>query len=419
MTLPGAQGQQKAANACPFCGGTGEDCCSKQDQATISTHARDRYRDTAAGDPQTAVPQSAAQDTPDDETTLAPLQGHSIEPSIARAVTPGQEGDAPAQDAPGDDNGRSAASYHGLKGDHESTQDDGGKGEEEAAADSSDKRKPNGEKLSSEEEEKVEELEQRDREVRQHEQAHLAAAGHLANGGARFEYDQGPDGRQYAVGGHVNISFGGGDEPEERLRDAEQAERAALAPAEPSPQDRKVASKARQAANDARQDLSEERAEEAKETSTDADAGQSSGIGRATGETLVGRTAGSGNATGHAASNRPASGDEEESSGFGGPAQAGPQVDRSRDEHPAGVFGATPPEQKPSSSNHTPPDPGQGTSKHDRDDIAPDIDDGPSIRQQGKLEMHRMAASYGDQRIAAPTRNFALATIGSRVHTFA
>ncbi len=93
--------------------------------------------------------------------------------------------------------------------------------------------------------------------MRQHEQAHLAAAGHLAKGGARYEYEKGPDGRQYASGGDVSISFGGRT-PEERLRNAEQAERAALAPAEPSPQDRKVASEARRAAGEARREIQEE-----------------------------------------------------------------------------------------------------------------------------------------------------------------
>ncbi|MFA5019420.1 MAG: putative metalloprotease CJM1_0395 family protein, partial [Methylobacter sp.] len=51
----------------------------------------------------------------------------------------------------------------------------------------------------------VSELKQRDAEVKAHEAAHLAAAGGIATGGASFDYQQGPDGIQYAIGGEVSI----------------------------------------------------------------------------------------------------------------------------------------------------------------------------------------------------------------------
>ncbi len=124
-----------------------------------------------------------------------------------------------------------------------------------------------GKRLSKEEQEQVRELAQRDKEVRQHEQAHLMAGGHLARGGARYDYQRGPDGRQYAVGGEVNISLGGGNTPEERLHNSSQAERAALAPGEPSPQDRKVAAEARRQALDAQREIAEERAEQTEQPS--------------------------------------------------------------------------------------------------------------------------------------------------------
>ncbi|BCX81100.1 hypothetical protein MIT9_P0678 [Methylomarinovum caldicuralii] len=91
----------------------------------------------------------------------------------------------------------------------------------------------------------VEQLRQRDREVRAHEMAHLAAAGSYALGGPTFEYQVGPDGRRYAIGGHVNIDTSPvpGD-PEATLRKAETIRRAALAPGDPSPQDRSVAAAA-------------------------------------------------------------------------------------------------------------------------------------------------------------------------------
>lgn len=89
-------------------------------------------------------------------------------------------------------------------------------------------------------------LQKRDREVRQHEMAHLAASGGLALSGASYSFRRGPDGVAYAVGGEVSIDTSPGRTPQETLQRAETIVRAALAPAEPSPQDRAVAAKARQ-----------------------------------------------------------------------------------------------------------------------------------------------------------------------------
>src|SRR5437016_5601661 len=61
--------------------------------------------------------------------------------------------------------------------------------------------------LTDEQKQQLDQLKKRDAEVRQHEQAHLAAAGGNARSGAVFEYKMGPDGRQYAVGGHVDIDL--------------------------------------------------------------------------------------------------------------------------------------------------------------------------------------------------------------------
>ncbi|HHC73090.1 MAG TPA: hypothetical protein ENK54_09360 [Thiotrichales bacterium] len=102
----------------------------------------------------------------------------------------------------------------------------------------------------------VEALERRDREVRAHEQAHLAAAGRWARGGATFETRRGPDGREYAVGGEVNIDSGPvpGD-PRATLAKAQQIRAAALAPAQPSAQDRAVAARASRMEMEARAEL--------------------------------------------------------------------------------------------------------------------------------------------------------------------
>lgn len=99
--------------------------------------------------------------------------------------------------------------------------------------------------LSAEDTKKVEDLKKRDDEVRRHEQAHKAAAGQYARGGAQFEYETGPDGKRYAVGGEVNIDTSTiSNDPEGSIRKAEQIKRAALAPESPSGQDRKVAADA-------------------------------------------------------------------------------------------------------------------------------------------------------------------------------
>ncbi len=113
--------------------------------------------------------------------------------------------------------------------------------------------------LTEQEQQQVEELKHRDSEVKAHEQAHLSAAGGLARGGASFDYETGPDGKRYAVGGEVNIDTSrASDDPQANLRKAQQIRRAATAPADPSAQDRSVASEASRMEAQARVELSEQ-----------------------------------------------------------------------------------------------------------------------------------------------------------------
>jgi len=109
-------------------------------------------------------------------------------------------------------------------------------------------------------------LKARDREVRAHEQAHIAAGGSLVLGAARFSYQQGPDGRSYAIGGEVSIGSAEvpGD-PERTAENAEQIQRAALAPASPSAQDRAIAAQAAATATKARAEAAQERRQETAE----------------------------------------------------------------------------------------------------------------------------------------------------------
>lgn len=118
-----------------------------------------------------------------------------------------------------------------------------------------------GEKVLTEEEQKqVEELKARDTEVRAHEQAHIAAGGSYVRGGARYDYQTGPDGKKYAVGGEVSIDTSAVEgDPQATINKAQVILKAALAPAEPSGQDKAVASQARQMMASARKELISEK----------------------------------------------------------------------------------------------------------------------------------------------------------------
>ncbi len=103
----------------------------------------------------------------------------------------------------------------------------------------------------------IAQLKARDREVRAHEAAHAAVGGQYA-GAPTYTFQRGPNGVSYAVGGEVSISTSAiAGDPEATLEKAQQIQRAALAPAEPSAQDRRVAAKASQMAQEARVDLAE------------------------------------------------------------------------------------------------------------------------------------------------------------------
>jgi|GEM_PF-1018491 len=92
----------------------------------------------------------------------------------------------------------------------------------------------------------IDALSRRDKEVRQHEQQHQSAGGGLA-GSASFSFQTGPDGIQYAVSGEVPIEISTvPNDPAATISRMETVRAAALAPADPSPADRAVASVATQ-----------------------------------------------------------------------------------------------------------------------------------------------------------------------------
>jgi len=115
------------------------------------------------------------------------------------------------------------------------------------------------------EKELIAKLQARDMEVRAHEAAHLAAAGGIAAGGASFSYQRGPDGKMYAIGGEVPISTSGGGSAQEKVELMRQVAAAAMAPADPSPQDYAVAANARSEEMRALQELRKEQEQARKE----------------------------------------------------------------------------------------------------------------------------------------------------------
>ncbi|WP_076413767.1 putative metalloprotease CJM1_0395 family protein [Shewanella sp. UCD-KL12] len=107
------------------------------------------------------------------------------------------------------------------------------------------------------------ELSSRDSEVKAHEQAHSTVGGHLAQS-PQFTYEQGSDGRRYAVDGEVQIDIATvpGD-PLATVNKMKQVYAAAMAPTNPSMADIRVASEALKKMNEAKAQLVEQRQEKA------------------------------------------------------------------------------------------------------------------------------------------------------------
>ncbi len=113
----------------------------------------------------------------------------------------------------------------------------------------------------------IAQLVSRDQAVRTHEQAHAAVGGRYA-GAPSYTYERGPDGKRYAVGGEVGIDTSPiPNDPEATLRKMEVVIRAALAPAEPSAQDRQVAAQAQLQMAEARVELAQQQRSEAQAAS--------------------------------------------------------------------------------------------------------------------------------------------------------
>lgn len=168
---------------------------------------------------------------------------------------------------------------------------------EKPDASGNEKKSADGSELSEAELKLVDELEVRDREVRQHEQAH-ANVGGQHTGAPQLEYTRGPDGRMYATSGEVSVDTSAvANDPGATVDKMRTVIAAALAPVEPSPQDRRVAAKAQALLTEALTELAQlsaetaETAETAEEGSSEVEAGSSeTAAGAANAEAESGNT---------------------------------------------------------------------------------------------------------------------------------
>lgn len=123
--------------------------------------------------------------------------------------------------------------------------------------------------LTEAEQKQVDELKKIDKEVRAHEMAHKNAGGQYASN-PTYSYTVGPDKQRYATSGEVQIDASPIDgDPEATIAKMDVVIAAALAPAEPSAQDRKVAATAVTTRNQARAELLSQKEEEANGNSED------------------------------------------------------------------------------------------------------------------------------------------------------
>lgn len=139
-----------------------------------------------------------------------------------------------------DSNGKETETQQAIAG----REDDSTSADQQDASEQQAAEQEQAEQQAKAEQQELRELQARDQEVRAHEQAHATVGGRYA-GTPSYEYQQGPDGRRYAVGGEVQIDLApiAGD-PQATMQKMQQVKAAALAPAEPSAADRSIASEA-------------------------------------------------------------------------------------------------------------------------------------------------------------------------------
>lgn len=149
------------------------------------------------------------------------------------------------------DPSRAGQAVPAKPGDTQATPQAGGPGAKKAAKSGADTLN-----LSPEAKAQVAKLQARDAAVKAHEAAHIAAGAGVVTSGASYSYQRGPDGRNYAVGGEVSVDTSPvKGNPQATIAKASRIMASALAPADPSGQDRSVAAAAASLASQAAAEL--------------------------------------------------------------------------------------------------------------------------------------------------------------------
>ena len=104
----------------------------------------------------------------------------------------------------------------------------------------------------------IRKLADKDKEVRMHEMAHAAAIGMFAGSSSpTYSYQVGPDGKQYAVAGHVNVDVSPENTPERTILKMQAIRRSATSPGRPSVKDAQTAANALMVEGRARMQIAE------------------------------------------------------------------------------------------------------------------------------------------------------------------
>lgn len=157
-----------------------------------------------------------------------------------------------------DSNGKETETQQAIAG----REEESSSSDQQASSEQQSAEQEQTEQQANAEQQELRELQARDQEVRAHEQAHATVGGRYA-GTPSYDYQQGPDGRRYAVGGEVQIDLAPvANDPQATIQKMQQVKAAALAPAEPSAADRSIASEATNRLLQAQADLIAERSQQ-------------------------------------------------------------------------------------------------------------------------------------------------------------
>ncbi|MEE4014573.1 putative metalloprotease CJM1_0395 family protein [Roseibium sp. FZY0029] len=203
----------------------------------------------------------------------------ALQEADGSADAPGRSRQAPASNTSESEDAETGSSANaapaGADAEAEAAGNNASQAQDEGAKDED----PDGDGLDQAEEKQVDKLKQRDQEVRAHEQAHARVGGAHA-GAPSYTFQQGPDGKRYAIGGEVQIDTSKERTPEATIRKMQIVIRAATAPADPSSQDLKVAQQARAQISEAQAEVRQKKTEELSGDDGDGDVDAATGPDR-------------------------------------------------------------------------------------------------------------------------------------------